>query len=285
MKLIKQIGWLCSMLSIGFLISCIEDAGLDEFDFSEKLLILGYVGDHNEPARVNILGSVPITAKGRKSRPVRDATVSLMELTREEEIISYPMIFDPSRELYLTEDSSIAKIDHSYWLEVNVEERLWKSQPTRMTSRPKVNISEPVHEDDLNRDRYEVDVIDDDEYYSYIIGDYGQGIDLFLTTEYYFYYDKELRIEAELSTNVYLYSPSKTYDPYVYIMQVPPGVDEFFREWQLQFDNTDDPDFFTQMLSIPPGNLSGNIMDESDQPAKDVIGVFFSGFTIKHRQE
>ena len=42
------------------MLSCIEDATLDEFSFSEKLLIMGYAGTHDEPARVNVFRSVPV---------------------------------------------------------------------------------------------------------------------------------------------------------------------------------------------------------------------------------
>ncbi|MEP1034108.1 hypothetical protein [Ekhidna sp.] len=266
------------------IISCIEDADFNDFKFSQKLMILGYVGSHDEPARVNILGSVPIDSRGPASEVVSDAVVQLMEVTKDEDTLSYPMVFDQQRGFYLTSDSSIAKQDHSYWLLVSIGERSWKSTPTSMSSQSKVNISDPEYDPNRRANLYELEAIDEDEYYSYIIGDYGQGIDLFLTMEYYFFYYKKLRVGPDLSASVYLYEASEVYDPYVYVMQIPHEVDGFLREWELQLDGTDEPDFFTQMLSIPPGNLSGNFLDANNQSTDEVIGVFFSAFTTKHRQ-
>jgi hypothetical protein len=265
--------------------SCISEADLSEFDFSEKLLIMGYVGDHNEPARVDILGSVPIDDKISSSRLINDAIVELIEITKDNDTLSYPIPFDVNRGFYHTVDSGIAKSNHIYWIEVILEDDFWKSAPSKMINNPQVIISEPVYEFDKRRERYEVDVIDNDEYFSYIIGDFGQGVNLFLAIEYYFYFDKKFRVDSKVSSSVYLYTPSEIYDPYVYVMQIPNEVNDFFREWAIQFEAADEPDFFSQMLSISPGPLSSNFVNENGQPAANVVGVFFSGFTKRYRQE
>lgn len=284
-KIAKQIFIVFTLIACFLPISsCIEDTDFDNFNFSQKILILGYVGSHNEPARVNIFGSVPIDRRGVANELIADAGVQLIEVTKEMDTISYEMNFDQSLGFYITADSSIAQQDHSYWLEVSVGEKFWRSTPTRMSSSSKVNISDPEYSSEKRADTYELEVVDEDEYFSYIIGDYGQGIDLFLTMEYYFFYYKKLRVGPDLSATVYLYEASEIYDPYVYVMQIPHEVDGFFREWELQLDGTDEPDFFTQMLSVPPGNLSGNFLDQNNESTDEVIGVFFSAFTTKHRQ-
>jgi hypothetical protein len=281
------------------IVSCSKKLEDHEIPYHKKILILGYVGNYDEPASLDILQSVPIYSD-KFFDVVTDAGVVLFEKNGESEINSYKLSFNTLRERYESAETNIAKAGHIYWVEISYQDKKWKSVPIAFNS-PEPEIEIEYEEANGVKD-YLVKVSSPSgiEPFSYIAGiqwwepheeeSQGWSLEKSLSgyigggdySSFYYYIGKDFFEDDFIKYRFSLIDDS--YNPEnnnsFYILQIPEEGDHFINNWYEKYDFNSLPyessDFFSQMFDIPPSNLKGGFLDVSTgRPTKEVTGVFF----------
>ena len=241
------------LLILGGFSACINEVNTD-LPYEQKYLVMGYVPTNSgSPAVVKIARSVPLDAV-QSSTPLSDVPVQLVSLTENNDTLRFDFFYNPDMEQYYTSETAIAERNHTYWIEFILDGITYRSEPTLLSA----SILEiEIEIDDTDPYFVTVNIRELFQSSSYFIGSQHNEVwDVFEAVRNQDFYDKNQAVGSLVRQNVF-WDVLGT-DNWIYVIQLPGVVEEFFREWTVQNDSdSDDP--LSQLFAVPPTSLGGNI--------------------------
>ncbi|MEX6626404.1 DUF4249 domain-containing protein [Tenacibaculum salmonis] len=254
------------LISIITFFSCSETIPLDNI-YEPHLIIRGGITKNNF-IYVDIQQTVPVNVITKK--PINTAKVSLY--TKAENILDTKiadlLVLDEKDGKYAMENQFIPIVNNYYWIKIILEDgTILESVPELF--KEKVEVKSITINNENTRVTFKDFLGDQKDFYLITYKFYNEQGDFVFTD---FYIENDVFFEEGEDASSEIEYTSKSVE--VEISSISFNNYNFFKSYliQLETQNIEDGDFFSQLFSGPPANLEGNIVNK--KTGRKELGFF-----------